>query len=162
MLRRCTGLNSVPPKFMFAENPWMGSHSNQAAPNSIILNQDGPQIQHYCCFDKKREIWIETWTHRDEVIRRQNRDWNDVPTCQGMSRNANNLQKLRRVKEGSSPDCSKRAWPCHHLICDFYVPELWEYKFLLFSVTKPPVSGTFLRQLWETNTKALKEINRWV
>ncbi|XP_034811781.1 small ribosomal subunit protein mS25 isoform X2 [Pan paniscus] len=61
------------------------------------------------------------------------RDWSDAAASkQGMPRTAGTHQKVGRGKEGHSPRTLREHGPADTLISDFWPPEGWENKFLLF------------------------------
>lgn len=60
-------------------------------------------------------------------------EWSDRSTSQGTSRIASKPPANRGEDETDSPsEPSKGTSPAHILTLDFFPPELWDSKFLLF------------------------------
>lgn len=85
------------------------------------------------------------------------RNWSDESINQRMSRIASHHRKPRRVKEGSPPRNSEKAWPCWYL--DFRLLSLQACERIHSCWWKsPPVCGNWLWQTLETNTMSTQLI----
>lgn len=85
---------------------------------------------------ERRGKW-ETQTQRGKVTWNRRSGWSNAAINQGMPRVGNSHQKLAERHETVSPSEPQEGTNAANIwISDFWCPELWENKFLLFEVTK--------------------------
>lgn len=115
--------------------PYLKIGSAETVKLRLYCLKVGPTSNDRCLYKEEGKVRTHGHTQGRGPRARGGRNWNDAARSQGAARIARDTRSRERPGTNSPSKPAERTNPANSVVADFWPPQLWKNKFLLFQAT---------------------------